>query len=177
MIVGLGNPGEKYENTRHNAGFRVLDQIAKKKNLTFSYKKEFETRFCEIGVAKLAQPQTYMNESGRAVAKLKNYWKISSPDILVVYDDVDLDPGKIRITFGGSSAGHKGVQSVIDNIGEDFWRMRLGIGKNEKVTTEKWVLQKFTAAENKIIIRIVDTVVDKMLKSLSNNLKEETIKI
>lgn len=180
LIIGLGNPTEKYQNTRHNVGFMVLEKIIQKKGLTFSLQSEFESKIAELdidGKAKLVQPQTYMNNSGRAVIKIKNYFKINSENIWVISDDVDLELGKIRIGLGGSSAGHKGVQSIIDNIGQNFWRLRVGVGKNDKIPTEKWVLENFSKKEFEIISQVVDSVTDLMLKSLSSNLKEETINI
>ncbi|MDZ7587123.1 MAG: aminoacyl-tRNA hydrolase, partial [Patescibacteria group bacterium] len=150
LIVGLGNPGKEYEKTRHNLGFMVLEKIASKIGIGFRADSSFESKIAETdsdGKAKLVLPQTFMNDSGRAVAKIKNYWKINSEDILVIYDDVDLELDKVRISLGGSSAGHKGVQSIIDHLGEHFWRIRIGIGKNEKIETEKWVLQNFSDDE------------------------------
>lgn len=180
LIVGLGNPGQQYENTRHNIGFLILDKIAQKKGLNFNLQSDFEAKMAELdidGKAKLVLPQTYMNDSGRAVVKIKNYFKINLENIWVISDEVDLELGKIRIGQGGSSAGHKGVQSIIDNIGQEFQRIRIGVGKDEKIPTEKWVLQNFSKNESEIIDKIVDKVANLMLESLSNNLKEETINI
>lgn len=158
----------------------VLEKIAEKKGIIFQWQSSFEAKIAEIdfdGKIKLVQPQTYMNNSGRAVIKIKNYWKVISENIWVIYDDVDLEFGKIRLSLSGSSAGHKGVQSIIDNIGEDFWRLRIGLGKDEKIPIEKWVLENFSQNELKIISQVVDRVANLVLESLSNNLKEETIKI
>ncbi|KKQ18104.1 MAG: Peptidyl-tRNA hydrolase [Berkelbacteria bacterium GW2011_GWA1_36_9] len=176
LIIGLGNPGQQYEGNRHNVGFMILEKIAEKKGLTFNLQSEFESKIAELdidGKAKLIQPQTFMNDSGRAVVKIKNYFKINLENIWVVSDEVDLALGQIRIGLGGSSAGHKGVQSIIDNIGEQFYRIRIGVGRNEKISTEKWVLQNFNKDEMEIVSQVVDKVADKMLESLSNNLKEE----
>lgn len=179
LIVGLGNPGEQYVNTRHNIGFMILEKIVEKKDIIFNFDKSFESKIADInidGKIKLIEPQTFMNNSGRAVVKVKNYWKISGENIWTLSDDVDLEFGKVRISFGGSSAGHKGIQSIIDSIGDNFWRVRVGIGKDEKIETEKWVLQKFTENQEKLS-QIVDRVSEEVLNSLSTDLKEKTFNI
>lgn len=164
LIVGLGNPGEKYINTRHNIGFRVIDAMIGKQGSDFKNDIKF------------LKPQTFMNESGRAVQKMKDFYKIDNQNIIVIHDDVDLEIGKIRISKGGSSAGHKGVQSIIDSIGaEDFWRVRIGVGRDDKIATEDWVLKNF---ENKeIIAKIIDETTDYVLNFLSTEIKEQTINI
>lgn len=181
IIIGLGNPGEKYGNTRHNIGFRILDKIAKKLEVTFRLKKDFKAEVAEIDfnntVVKLIKPQTFMNDSGQAVVKIKNFYKVSSRNILVVHDDVDLALGKIRIQLDGSSAGHKGIQSIIDATGNDFWRVRIGVGKSEKIPTEVWVLKEFSADKKKHLELIIDKIADFMVKSLGSQVKEETITV
>lgn len=138
LIVGLGNPGKKYENTRHNVGSRIIDEL-KSLNL--------------INVV-LAKPTTFMNESGKAVKGLINKFQIPKSKIIVVHDDIDLPLGKIRISKSSGSAGHKGVESIIKNLGtKDFIRFRIGImpetGKPKDV--ENFVLRKFTGEEEKIL--------------------------
>jgi PTH1 family peptidyl-tRNA hydrolase len=160
LIIGLGNPGDKYEKTRHNLGFQVIDEL--KKNLefrTWNLTKKFNALISEgtFNHQKiiLAKPQTFMNNSGQAVRALTDYYKISPEDILIIHDDIDLPLEEIRIQKGRGSAGHKGVQSIIDQLGtKDFIRMRIGIRPNEapkKINAEQFVLQKFTAEEEKII--------------------------
>ena len=180
LIVGLGNPGKQYERTRHNIGFTVLEKIAEIEGLIFKTETTFNAEIAEVNLderAKIVKPQTYMNDSGLAVVKIKNYWKIEPEDVWILHDDVDLELGKIRIVFGGSSAGHRGVQSIIDNIGEEFWRIRIGVGKDNKIPTQKRVLQNFSAKEDKKISQIVDKTADLVINSLSNNLKNQTIEI
>lgn len=177
LIVGLGNPDKKYQNTRHNLGFMILEKIAKDRGLSFNFDANFEAKIAESNDAKFVLPQTYMNNSGRAVSKIKNYFKIDLENIWVIHDDVDLEPGIARVVLGGSSAGHKGVQSIIDNINEGFWRIRIGIGKNERISTEDWVLEDFNNEENQRFQPVIDKVSNLVLESLSNNLKEETLKI
>ena len=180
LIIGLGNPGEKYSKTRHNIGFLILDKIAKKKEIVFRLEPHFESRFAEMGDLqnriKLVKPQTFMNDSGRAVAKVKNYWKVDSEDIWVIHDDVDLPLGTIRINLSGSS-GHKGVQSIIENIGEQFWRIRIGVGKDEKIPTEEWVLMNFNKAEKEKLAQIIDKAANLVLEFLGSVIKEQTINI
>lgn len=179
LIVGLGNPGEKYEKNRHNIGFLILEKIAEKEKITFRLESMYDSRYAEMGDIdhriKLVQPQTFMNDSGRAVEKTKNYYKIDSGDIWVIHDDVDLEEGKIRVQLGGSSAGHKGVQSVIDHIGDQFWRIRVGVGRSEDIPTESWVLMNFN--DEKKLEEIVDKVAEIVLKSLGSEIKQQTINI
>ncbi len=178
LIVGLGNPGKNYQKTRHNIGFRILDEIAQKLDLKFTINKSFESAEAKINSQMFfIKPNTFMNDSGRAVVKVKNYYKINPNDIWVIHDDVDIEFGKIRISFGGSSAGQKGIQSLIDNIGNDFWRIRIGVSKKDSIPTEKWVLQNFNHDEAKIINQIIDKTANLVIESLSKDLKEETIKI
>lgn len=180
LIVGLGNPGKKYEKNRHNIGFMILEKIAQKKEIVFRLEPSFEARFAEMGDfknrIKLVQPQTFINQSGGAVAKIKNYWKIDSEDIWVIYDDLDLEFGKIRISFDGTSAGHKGIDSIIDNIGQNFWRFRVGIGRSTKIPADVWVLKNFSKEEKSKLAKIIDKVAESVLNSLSSGIKEETIK-
>ena len=188
LIIGLGNPGEKYSKTRHNIGFLILDKIAEKKEIVFRLEPHFESRFAEMGDLqnriKLVKPQKFMNNSGRAVAKVKNYWKVDSEDIWVIHDDVDLELGKVRVALDGSSAGHKGIQSIIGNIGEEFWRIRVGVGKpaspaggDEKIPTEEWVLMNFSKAEKEKLAKIIDEAANIVLESLGGEIKEQTIKM
>lgn len=164
LIVGLGNPGEKYENTRHNIGFRVVDAITEKLG---------DDAGREI---KFLKPQTFMNNSGEAVRREKDYYKINDDNIIIIHDDVDLEEGIVRIVLGGSSAGHKGVQSIIDHLGTDnFWRVRVGVGRSDVIATEDWVLKNFEDRE--IIDNIIDKTVDFMIKSLSTDLISQTINI
>lgn len=137
LIVGLGNPGEKYENTRHNLGFQAIDHLlkdthsAKAAVWTKNSKLKSELASIDYEAEKviLAKPQTYMNNSGMAVSLLLNYYKIDPSDLWVVYDELDLPVGVMKIRFGGAAAGHHGVESVMEKVGTDkFWRFRLGIG-------------------------------------------------
>lgn len=179
IIVGLGNPGDKYENTRHNIGFMIVDKFAYDQNITLNLDSDIESVLGQSEAynenIKLIKPQTFMNESGRAVQKILHYYKIEDSDTWVIHDDVDLDFGKIKVQFGGSSAGHHGVQSVIDNIGEEFWRIRIGVGKNPNIPTDEWVLRDFDDHEKLKII--IDKANDFMLEFLKEEIKETIINI
>ncbi len=181
LIVGLGNPGKKYENTRHNIGFKILEKVAEKREVVFRLESMYEARFAEMGELenriKLVEPQTFMNESGRAVSKIKNYWKIDSEDIWVIHDDVDLKLGKIKVVLGGSSAGHKGVQSIIDNIGNEFWRIRVGVGRSTNIPTDEWVLQQVSKDESEKYEEIIDRASVLVIESLDKGIEEKVINV
>ena len=171
LIVGLGNPGKEYENNRHNVGFLTASAI-KKKFETLNPKFETNSKF------KILKPKTYMNNSGVQVKKEADYYKIDSKDIFVIHDDLDLEFGTLRVSFDSSSAGHNGVQSIIDELKTNhFWRIRIGIGRPSKnIPSEKFVLQDFNNEEQKQLPKIIDYISEKMLKLISDP-KEETIKI
>lgn len=170
LIVGLGNPGKKYQNTRHNLGFEVIQPI-------FSLVKQ--QKFDSL-IAKqandfiIALPQTYMNNSGDAVSKIANYYKIKPADIWIIHDDVDLPLGTIRLSKNSSSAGHKGVTSVINALGtKDFYRFRLGILTSAKgrMPTESFVLQKFSAQEKGEIKKVINKTRLALLYALKNGIE------
>jgi len=177
LIVGLGNPGEKYEKTRHNIGFLICNEIAESFAANFRLNKDYEADIAEIDIdgekVMLIEPQTFMNDSGRAISKIKNFYKVDVENIWVIHDEVDLENGKVRIQLGGSSAGHKGVQSIIDNIGEDLYRIRIGVGRDEKIPTDVWVLKNFTEEEK--IEKIIDKVSNKMIEFIKEDIKEQTM--
>lgn len=146
LIVGLGNPGKEYENTRHNAGFAAADALAEQFNLNWS-KKKFDAVYgdCEIANTRVivAKPQTYMNLSGKAVSALAAFYKIPLDKIIVLFDDVSLDVGKIRIRRKGSSGGQKGMNNIIDAMGsQDIMRVKIGVGAkpHPDYDMKDWVL-------------------------------------
>lgn len=146
LIVGLGNPGKEYENTRHNAGFAAADALAEQFNLNWS-KKKFDAIYgdCEIANTRVivAKPQTYMNLSGKAVSALASFYKIPLDKIIVLFDDVSLDVGKIRIRRKGSSGGQKGMNNIIDAMGsQDIMRVKIGVGAkpHPDYDMKDWVL-------------------------------------
>lgn len=169
ILAGLGNPGEKFKDTRHNIGFEIIDEFKEKNNFPdFKLKKSFEALISEgeFNGKKivLAKPQTFMNLSGKAIKKiLKNLPAKEKENLVVLHDDVDLALGEIKIAKNRGSGGHKGVESVIKEIGtEDFTRIRFGIIPNAKKpkNVEKFVLQKFSKEEEKILKEITEKAVE-----------------
>lgn len=155
-VIGLGNVGEQYQQTRHNVGFNCVDDFAKTNEFPgWVSKKDLKSAVAikTMGDSRviLMKPTTLMNLSGDAVLELVQFYKIPASNILVVHDDLDIQFGKIRSKQGGSSAGHNGIQSIIDTIGEDFSRLRIGIGPKipEQIDSADFVLKKFTAVESK----------------------------
>jgi len=157
LIVGLGNPGPEYQNNRHNIGFQIIDMIAESLILkSFKQNKKFQAKICEstFGEQKiiLAEPQTFMNNSGLAVKKIKSFYKIKPQDIIVIHDDIDLPIGVIRISQGSSSGGNKGVESIIKELkSKNLIRIRIGIANElrTKIPADKFVLQKFSLEDEK----------------------------
>ena len=161
LIIGLGNPDKEYEMTRHNFGWLALDSLALKKEINWTKHKPSNSLTADFGSKKekivLAKPLTYMNNSGLAVKALKQFYKIPVNKILVIYDDVDLPYGKIRISKNRSAGGHKGVDSIIEQLkSKDFKRIRLGIGPQQG-SAEDFVLKKFSSDEKKQLNEIIDT--------------------
>ena len=158
LIVGLGNPGSKYERTRHNIGFRVLDFLADSWGGSFSQKK-FKGEFATVSNRDhdkvfLLKPQTFMNLSGESAGPMAGFYKITRDDVLVVYDDVDLPFGKLRFAAKGGAGGHNGIKSLIQHLGgQDFHRLKVGVGRPQHrgQDTADHVLQKFSAAEEQVI--------------------------
>lgn len=152
LVVGLGNPGLKYDKTRHNVGFMFLDEIAKELKLEFKLNKQLKSliAYTTIFDEKIIfiKPQTFMNLSGEAVTSVMNYYKIDINDVLVIYDDLDLPTGKIRIRKNGSSGGHKGMNNIIElTKTQQIKRIRIGIMNNSNIDTIDYVLGKFTTDE------------------------------
>ena len=165
LIVGIGNPGKEYENTRHNIGFIAIDQIAKKHRLDFSEKK-FNSVYTSVRIngerVILMKPETYVNLSGSAVLSMMNYFNIDKEDILIIYDDIALPLGKIRVRFKGSAGGHNGLINIIKYLKtQDFKRMRIGIGSNAKIEKKNWVLGRFSNQESKELenpLKLIESV-------------------
>lgn len=149
LIVGLGNPGAKFKNTRHNLGYTVIDSYVRNNGLSWRYSQDWLGYFAKFVEFVLLKPSTFMNKSGESVRLAAEFFKISAEDILVIHDDLDLEFGKLRISFDSGSAGHKGVESVIVSLGgPDFARLRIGIGRPaNKEETERFVLEEFAEVE------------------------------
>ena len=155
LIVGLGNPGSKYRNNRHNVGFVIVDIFAIEQGLSWRYSKDWICHFSKTTDYVLVKPSTYMNASGESVAAVSEYFGVVSRDILAVHDDLDLEFGKIRLSFDGSSAGHRGVESVNASLAtQDFAKLRVGIGHptrnasdGKPSSAERYVLEDFSQKE------------------------------
>ncbi len=155
MIVGLGNPGEKYAKCRHNTGFTLIDELARKKVLSWDNSEKFKAMVAKISGGGeeeqliLVKPQNFMNNSGPVVAQLASFYKIPLGQLYIIHDDVDLPFGKVKTQIGSGAAGHHGVESIIETLGsKDFWRIRVGIGKPSGNTpVEEFVLRDFSEEE------------------------------
>ena len=175
LIVGLGNPEAKYDKTRHNIGFAAVDELAKIWQMPLKENKRFQGFFSE-GVTsgghkvRLLKPLTYMNRSGQSVRAVTDWYKINPQSVLVIYDDMDLPVGRLRMRLSGSAGGHNGMKSIIAHLsGQDFPRLRIGIGKSDgKKETVSHVLGKFSPEESKTIEEILYVSV----KAIEFSLKE-----
>lgn len=162
LFVGLGNPGRQYARNRHNIGFMALDAIAREHRFA-PFRARFQGRISEGQIggerAILLEPETYMNESGRAVGEAARFYKIGLPDIVVFHDELDLAPGKCRIKVGGGAAGHNGLRSITAHIGNDYKRVRLGIGHpGDKALVHSYVLNDFAKSEESWVDALCDAV-------------------
>jgi len=156
LLVGLGNPGPKYKNNRHNIGFMVIDYLIDSLNPTEIKKKEFKGFLYKSKDILLLKPQTFMNLSGESVAAVKNFYKINNSNIIVIHDDLDLKFGAIRFKIGGSSGGHNGLKSIDKYIGNDYIRVRIGIGRpKDKKDVINFVLSDFNEKEREFLPTIV----------------------
>ena len=161
VVIGLGNPGKKYEKTRHNMGFLAVDSLRKKFNLS-DEREKFQAFVSEKNIdgekVIFFKPQTFMNLSGNAIIEIINFYKLDpKKDIIVIYDDMDLSFGDIRIREKGSSGGHNGIKSIISHIGEEFIRIKCGIGAKEKDAIE-YVLGEFNQTEQKNLDKILENI-------------------
>jgi PTH1 family peptidyl-tRNA hydrolase len=148
LIVGLGNPGKKYESTRHNAGFWLVERLAAQHRLTPRKEPKFHALLSKLdtasGQAWLLLPQTWMNESGSAVSAIAQFHKIAADEILVAHDELDLPPGGVKIKQGGGHAGHNGLRDIIEKLGTpDFWRLRIGIGHPRELSASEQEVADF----------------------------------
>jgi PTH1 family peptidyl-tRNA hydrolase len=161
LIVGLGNPGKEYEKTRHNAGFWVLDNLGEHFDANWATSRAHKAQIAKIIIAEekiiLAKPQTFMNLSGESAKSIIQYYKLSADDVLIVHDELDLEPGCFTFTDGGSSAGHNGVESVYKLTGKKFTRLRIGIGrpKSRGPEPKQWVLEKPTSTDQKLLKSVI----------------------
>lgn len=159
LLVGLGNPGPQYANNRHNIGFKVAEEIARTYRLAAD-RARFQSKTNEGTVdghkVLVLRPQTYMNESGRAVGEAMRFFKLTPADVIVFYDELDLALGKLRVKTGGGAAGHNGIRSLISHIGEEFIRVRIGIGHpGDKARVHGHVLGDFAKADEPDVTKLI----------------------
>jgi len=182
LVIGLGNPGKDYRNTRHNVGFEIVEEVARRAGAKWSIEKKWEAEVARIPGGWLAKPLTFMNLSGRAVAAICRFHKIGAQEILLVYDDVALAPGRLRLRASGSAAGHNGVKSVIQSLGtQSFARLKFGIGRaGDMVPSDKkvvdgdgltsHVLGRFSSGEQEEVEKRVARAADAVNYALAHGL-------
>ncbi|MDU4749740.1 MAG: aminoacyl-tRNA hydrolase [Clostridium butyricum] len=174
LIVGLGNPGSQYEDTRHNIGFKVVDNIAKEYNIEINrqkFKGVCGEGFINGEKVILLKPTTYMNLSGESIREVVDFYKLSNDDVLVIYDDISLDVGRLRIREKGSAGGHNGIKSIIAHLGTDiFPRIKVGVGQ-PNVDLVNYVLGKFTKEEMEVLNESIDASTRAAKEIISNDVK------
>lgn len=173
LIVGLGNPGKEYEGTRHNCGFMVIDRLADKLNVSVDQNK-FKGLYTKIKYHGediiLLKPQTYMNLSGESVNAIMNFFKIDKEDLLVIYDDLDMPVGKLRLRKTGSAGGHNGIKNIIAHLNsQDFKRIRVGIDRHKYMKVADYVLSNFTKTEKEAIDQGIEKACDAIIDYLDND--------
>ncbi len=180
LIVGLGNPGRRYAHTRHNLGFRVLDQLVSQSQGWSPWNKKGDVLVCQTMQSEhkifAIKPQTFMNDSGQAVARFIKFYQIPLDQVWIVHDDVDLPFGELRQAFDRGSAGHQGVESIINHLGgQAFHRLRIGLGSNREynLTAEDYVLQNFSATEERALTSTVLPDAVNHLRLILQNLFEK----
>lgn len=157
LIIGLGNPGTQYAETRHNCGFWFVDQLAQQEAVSFKVQSKFFSQMADISYADrkiyLSMPTTYMNESGRAVRSILQFYKIPLSSVFVVHDEIDFPAGKTRLKYAGGHGGHNGLRDIIQHCGENFWRLRIGVGHpGHKDLVHNYVLSKPPISDKKAIL-------------------------
>lgn len=172
LIVGLGNPGVQYENTRHNIGFKVIDNIAKEYNIEINrqkFKGVYGEGFINGEKVILLKPSTYMNLSGESIREVVDFYKLTNEDVIVIYDDISLDVGRLRIREKGSAGGHNGIKSIIAHLGTDiFPRIKVGVGQ-PNVDLVNYVLGKFSDKEMEVLSESIDA----STKAVSEMIKDD----
>ncbi|HEU5287384.1 MAG TPA: aminoacyl-tRNA hydrolase [Candidatus Limnocylindria bacterium] len=178
LVVGLGNPGDGYANTRHNVGFQVASKLAKRARVEFGIKSA-ESRIAEgaLGTSKIAiaRPQTFMNDSGKAIRKLLDRYRIEPDRMLVVYDDIDLPLGKIRVRERGGAGTHNGMRSIVARVGEGFTRIRVGVAPADPLAEvgdlAEYVLAPFAADERAEADRVIDRAAEALEVAIRDGLR------
>lgn len=167
LLVGLGNPGTKYHDTRHNAGFWLLERFAQQEGLGFKTERDFSGRVARSKELWLLMPQTYMNLSGQSVAALANFYRIAPDEILVAHDELDLAPGTAKLKKGGGHAGHNGLRDILRALGgAEFWRLRIGIGHPRNRNLEEDVTAYVLHAPRKDEMALIEDSIGRALNCL-----------
>lgn len=175
LVVGLGNPGKKYQSSKHNVGFMCLDRFAKAKDLKFKLDKKFNGEWVKIDNYILLKPHTFMNNSGQSIKKIMEYFDVELDDLLIIYDDLDLPLGKLRLREQGSPGGHNGIKSVLNHLNcQTFKRVRVGIDRNSVIETKNYVLTDFSKQEMKTIDVSIDST-SKIIDEFINNIDYKSI--
>ena len=173
LIVGLGNPGKEYAGTRHNCGFMVIDRLASKLNVDVDQNK-FKGLYAKVKYHGediiLLKPQTYMNLSGESVNAVMNFFKIDKEDLLVIYDDLDMPVGKLRLRKTGSAGGHNGIKNIIAHLNsQDFKRIRVGLDRHKYMNVADYVLSRFSKVESEAIEQGIENAANAVLDYLDND--------
>ena len=170
LVAGLGNPGDKYKNTRHNIGFLVIDEITKKLQITNINNQNFKAAVLKNSSTLYVKPQTFMNESGSSIINIVEYYNIPNEDIIVVHDDLDLPFGTVRYKIGGGAGGHNGLRSLDNHIGKDYIRVRVGIGKPaSKSDVTNYVLNNFSKQELELLYSTIMPHIMDSIESLKTD--------
>lgn len=173
LFVGLGNPGSKYENTRHNIGFRVIDKLIDDLGARDLSKASFQGELSKHSHHYFLKPMTFMNLSGKSVLAVKQFYKIDIEDIIVIHDDIDLPFGALRFKCGGGNGGHNGLKSIDDVIGKEYLRVRVGVGKPpHKSQVADYVLHDFTKEEEEHLDQLISHIAEACMKLTTETLTE-----
>lgn len=176
LIAGLGNPGSKYDKTRHNAGFWFVDEIARRYNAQFSLEKRFSGEVCKVLIGShtvwLIKPTTFMNKSGLAVRQLANFYRIPCENILIAHDELDIPAGAVRVKQAGGHGGHNGLRDLHAHIGKEYWRLRLGIDHpGDRNRVADYVLSNPSLDDQIVISRAIDAAADEIEAILSGDMQ------
>ncbi len=174
IIAGLGNPEDRYERTLHNAGFWFVDELARKYAGSFRYEKKFDADYCRINLhgedVWLVKPQSYMNCSGQPIRGMLDYYRLKADQLLVAHDEIDLPPGTVRLKEAGGHGGHNGLRDIIKHCGNEFLRLRLGVGHpGEKHKVTNYVLKRGSADVETAVERNIDDAIDVMPELVDGN--------
>jgi PTH1 family peptidyl-tRNA hydrolase len=178
LFSGLGNPGQKFKHNRHNIGFILIDEISNK----CEFKKKFKGLFGENQIGQIKsyflKPMTFMNLSGESLLEIKQFFKLKNENIFIIHDDLDLEIGKVKVKNGGSNAGHNGLESISSKIGNDYNRLRIGIGHpGQKGLVDKYVLSNFKSDEYDLILKTITSVKDNINVLIDKKFDEFSSKV